>query len=66
MIVGYCDMNDAVYCTECWSAHAAAGAHPGQVLQSEEAYDPGDNFWTVDECTDCRRQVKYKGVDAVM
>lgn len=60
MTVGYINRAEQIFCTECWFAQAAAGARPSQVLQSEELDDPCDNFWVVDACQGCGRQVKYK------
>ncbi len=60
MIVGYTNKDEHVFCAECWSVEAVAGARPSLVLRSEEPDDPGDNFWVVDDCRSCGQKVKYK------
>lgn len=59
--VGYIDERGAVYCTACWRERVAGGAHPSQILDAD---DDGtiDNFWIVDPCGECSREVRYRSV----
>jgi hypothetical protein len=59
MIVGYIDTEGQVYCVECWRSRAKAGAHPREVLDSDDPNDPGTNFWVVDDCSACGYRVKH-------
>lgn len=65
MIVGYINDAEQVFCTECWSAQATAGARPSQVLDSDDPDDAEANFWVVDACAGCGRQVKYQAATAL-
>ncbi len=62
MIVGYIDQEEHVFCADCWRIQATEGGRPSQILDDEEPDDPGDNFWIVDPCSSCGRQVKHKAL----
>jgi hypothetical protein len=65
MIVGYLDEDEHVVCAGCWKLRAEAGARPGRILDSEDPEDTGANFWVVDACATCGREVKYQGTTAL-
>jgi hypothetical protein len=65
MIVGYIDQEERVFCTECWPSKTATGSRPSQLLDDEDPQDPHANFWVVDACTACAREVKYQSAMAL-
>ena len=65
MIAGYLNEYEQVLYTACWRARAASGARPPQIVDTEDPYDPGSNFWVVDSGTGCARHVKYKAAMAL-
>jgi hypothetical protein len=60
MIAGYVDRDDLVFCAECWLKRLPAGSGPDHVLDTVDPDDPGSNFWIVDNCESCGREVKYQ------
>jgi hypothetical protein len=60
MIAGYVDKHDAIFCADCWVKKRATGRSPDRVLDTEDPDDPGNNFWIVDNCVSCGREVKYQ------
>lgn len=65
MIVGYINHEEQIFCTNCWPSQVEAGAHPRQLLDSEDPDDPGANFWVVDPCTASGHEVKYQALTAL-
>jgi hypothetical protein len=64
VIVGYVDESDTFFCQECWSGKVEAGHRAREVL-TDDRDEPDDNFWIVDNCTSCGRQIKYMIVSAL-
>jgi hypothetical protein len=60
MLVGYTDENELTFCHECWHRQVIRGSSPRSVLEQEDSDDPDDNFWLVDVCAGCGKQVAYR------
>jgi hypothetical protein len=62
MIAGYADKDDVVFCAECWATRRPSGTRPDRTLDTEDPEDPDNNFWIVDPCETCGREVKYRTI----
>lgn len=62
MNVGYIDAEEAIVCSACWPRRLESGARPLQLLDSDDDVDPENNFWIVDNCAKCDREVKYRSI----
>ncbi len=60
VIVGYTNKANIVFCSACWREKAPGDRRPNTVLVTENLDGPDDNFWIVDICEGCGREVKYK------
>jgi hypothetical protein len=56
---------DAAVCSACWLQPLEAGAPPARVLDSDDDHEPDDNFWIVDNCAGCGREVRYRSARAL-
>jgi hypothetical protein len=63
--VGYIDTEDMLVCADCWQERLSLGARPARILDSGDDHEPDDNFWIVDNCVRCEREVRYRSIQAL-
>jgi hypothetical protein len=62
MISGYVDQDELIFCADCWVKKRPEGSSADRVMDTEDPEDPGDNFWIVDNCEGCGKEVKYRSI----